>query len=159
MRVLFVCTGNTGRSMMAERIFNHLVDAHEAEQWKSMEAISAGIDAAEGDSPEEYAIDALRERGITVTDHRARKVTPELLDSVDIILTMGQRHKKRVLMMNSATQRDLNGRVFLLTEFVGEQGDIIDCYGHDMAFYRECVNRLFLLIGRTISRLLEETIE
>ncbi len=153
MRVLFVCTGNTGRSLMAENIFNHIIREHTDARGKSLKAISAGVDAIEGDTPEEYAVKALQERGIIVRDHKAKKVTPKLLDSVDIILTMGQRHREKILMMNRETRRDLFGRVFILAEFAGEEGNIMDCYGHDLEFYRKCADRLDALIERVIKKL------
>lgn len=153
MRVLFVCTGNTGRSLMAERIFNHMIKGQTCKAEGTIEAISAGVSANEGEPPEEHAVEALQEIGITVDNHRAKQVTPELLDSVGLILTMSRHHKEQIMMMSNETNRDLLGRVYLLTEFVGDQGDIMDCYGHDLNLYHKCVERLHDLIERAIKRI------
>ncbi|MEC8818810.1 MAG: glycine hydroxymethyltransferase, partial [Planctomycetota bacterium] len=66
--ILFVCTGNTCRSPLAEGIARDLVDSGRVEGLESSQVLfaSAGISAAEGMSPSAETVDALRERGIEI---------------------------------------------------------------------------------------------
>ena len=75
--VLFVCVGNQGRSVIAERFFNDAAGgAHVAR--------SAG--AAPGREVHEVAVAALAEVGIDASDHRPRKLDDELIDWADVVV-------------------------------------------------------------------------
>lgn len=78
--VLFVCVGNAGRSQMAEAFFNHLTGGKAS-------AISAGTKPANEVSP--IVIQAMREVGIDISGNRPKKLTPEMLDRADKVITMG----------------------------------------------------------------------
>jgi arsenate reductase len=76
--VLFVCVGNSGRSVMAERLFRRAaVGRHEAR--------SAG--SAPGTEPHPQVVAALRELGIDASDHRPRKLDEELLAWADLAVS------------------------------------------------------------------------
>jgi protein-tyrosine-phosphatase len=78
--VLFVCVGNTGRSQMAEAFFNHLAKG-------KARAMSAGTNPASEVSP--TVIQAMKEGGIDISSNRPKKLTVEMLDQADKIITMG----------------------------------------------------------------------
>lgn len=78
MNVLFVCVGNSGRSVMAERIFKRLADGKH-------DARSAGSDP--GSAPHQAVVEALREIGIDASDHVPRKLDAELLDWADVAVS------------------------------------------------------------------------
>lgn len=80
MNVLFVCIGNTGRSVMAERMFRRAVDGRH-------EARSAGA-AASGPAAEPVVVEALREIGIDASDHVARQLDDDALAWADIAVTV-----------------------------------------------------------------------
>ena len=88
MRVLFVCTGNTCRSSMAEGLLKAMGE-HEVR--------SAGVAAEAGSPASPYAVDALFSKGIDITTHRARFISAEDVEWADIILTMTRRHKELLL--------------------------------------------------------------
>ena len=79
MNVLFVCVGNSGRSVMAERIFRSLAGAKH-------EAASAGSEPGTGPHP--AVVEALREIGIDASDHVPQRLRPELLDWADLAVSM-----------------------------------------------------------------------
>jgi arsenate reductase (thioredoxin) len=78
MNVLFVCVANSGRSVMAERLFRRLAgDRHNAR--------SAGSDP--GTAPHPQVVEALREIGIDASDHVPRKLDEELLAWADVAVS------------------------------------------------------------------------
>src|SRR5271157_5726125 len=78
--VLFVCTHNSGRSQMAEAFFNRYAPA-------DMRAISAGSQPAERLNPTVVA--AMLEAGIDISSQHPKLLTVDMLDSADIVITMG----------------------------------------------------------------------
>lgn len=78
--VLFVCTHNSGRSQMAEAFFNLYAPAN-------IRAMSAGSQPAECLNPTVVA--AMRESGVDISSQRPKLLTVDMLDSVDIVITMG----------------------------------------------------------------------
>ena len=84
MKVLFVCTGNTCRSPMAQAIFTHKAK----EQKLDMTADSAAISLTYGERVNPKAIEALKKLGITGFSHLSQPVTPQLIDQSDFIVIM-----------------------------------------------------------------------
>jgi protein-tyrosine-phosphatase len=91
-RVLFVCTGNTCRSPMAEALARSAV---EARGW-GVEVASAGVAAVDGSPASAEVPIVLREVGIGPVEHSARSLTPELVDWADAILVMSPSHRSAV---------------------------------------------------------------
>jgi arsenate reductase len=78
VKVLFICVANSGRSVMAERIFNRLANGrHVAE--------SAGT--APGAAPHPVVLEALKEIGIDAADHVPRQLSNELVAGVDAVVS------------------------------------------------------------------------
>jgi arsenate reductase len=79
-RVLFVCLQNAGRSQMGEAFFTHSVaDRHEAR--------SAGTTPAERVHPE--VVETMREVGIDLSDRTPQRLTTEMAEWADVVVTMG----------------------------------------------------------------------
>lgn len=78
MKVLFVCTGNSARSQMAEAFARHYGQGR-------IEAASAGIEP-KGLHP--CTVDVMREKGIDVSGQRSKALTDEMLNDADVVVTV-----------------------------------------------------------------------
>ena len=127
VRILFVCTGNTCRSPMAEatarRLFAEL----------PVEFGSAGLAAGQGQPASNHAQFVLRERGGDLGAHRSRVLDPELAASADLVLTMTQGHARAVRELLGPDA----GRVATLAEAAGAEPsyDVEDPFGGNLEEY------------------------
>ena len=78
---IFACVHNAGRSQMSAALFNRLADSTAAR------AISAGTQPAEHVHP--VVVDAMKEIGIDLSSAKPQKLTSELAQGADMLITMG----------------------------------------------------------------------
>lgn len=88
-KIMFVCSGNTCRSPMAEGLFRKYLADNNIE---NIEVASAGISAFAGDMVSENSVIAAKKRGVDISSHRAKSINPEDVLSVDLFVCMSQSH-------------------------------------------------------------------
>lgn len=141
VKIVFVCTGNTCRSPMAKYLLKDLI----AKNHKSgIEVLSAGVSVYESSPISRHAKTLLEEKRIDASSHYSVLLTKKLADEASLILTMGQSHKMAILNKYPS----LSEKVYVLTEYVGENGDIQDPYGGSLETYRACMNEIEDLITK-----------
>lgn len=144
--LLFVCTGNTCRSPIAQALFNHRAEQEHSEFWF---AKSAGLAAEVGSAANPHAVKLLSEQGIALSDHVAKQLSREMMSEATLVLTM------------NSTQRDLlslyfkeySDKIFSISEFTDTQRDIADPFGGGEDIYAQTIADLVELNDKIFDKL------
>lgn len=150
--ILFVCTGNTCRSSMAEALFKDILEDL-GNDTMDFKVHSAGIFALENQEASPQALIAMKNRGINLSDHKSRLLTEKMVEEADLILTMTSRHKKVILDIKS----DAKQKVYTLKEYAYSKEepllDITDPFGKSVSEYEKTANEIKEALKRVLEKM------
>lgn len=142
IKVLFVCTGNTCRSPMAEIILKSKI---KNAGLKGIRVSSAGLSAVAGDKMSKNSFVALKKLGLTAYGFKSKPLDVKTLLKHDLVICMTENHKRAIASFPG---------VYSVNDFTG-QGDIPDPYGGDLNEYIRASHKIEDACNIIFEKLLE----
>lgn len=141
-KIMFVCTANICRSVMAEHLFKKLTDGR-----RDLEIRSGGVETAPHYRIEGPLTEIMRQFGVDARRHRGAPVTAKMLEESDYVVVMEKRHREILKRLSPRSAP----KIFLIKEFAGQEEDFDDPIHTPAPDFRA--------IGREMERYLRKFIE
>lgn len=147
--VLFVCTGNSCRSVMAEGLLRKRLKELNKDY---IEVRSAGVAAFDGLPPTSETVEVMKESGVDASGYKTKALTDDMIRRADLVLVMEPAHRDAVVKSVPAAAR----KTYLLKEFaatdeaalLADELSVRDPIGMPIAEYRSCLDIIKREIGR-----------
>lgn len=150
MNILFVCTGNTCRSAMAEGLAKKIIN----EQQLNINVKSAGIFAFSGENASYNSIAIMKEYDVDILLHKSTMIQEVDLNTMDYIFCATQNHKSYI----QGNYPEISTKVYTMKEFAEFNDykinpDIKDPWGYDINSYRACAAEISICVEKIIERI------
>lgn len=147
-RILMVCTANICRSPVAAALMRDRLRRKGYTDWQ---VGSAGTWAIVPRGASRNSIDVMTQRGFDIVNHRATMVEEAHLREADLVLTMEIGHAE-ALRAEFPSQAH---KVFMLSEMIGQNFNVVDPYGGPFEEYERMADTLSTLIDDGLDRIVE----
>lgn len=146
MKIIFICTGNTCRSPMAEYLLRYELKKNNID----IDVISRGIMVNETGRASEHAIEVMKEYDIDIGSHISKQLVIDDISENDVLLTMtnGQLDTVRYIC------EDLNIVTDTIKNYSSRgENDVVDPYGKEIKYYKICAEEINDCIDGIVERL------
>ncbi len=147
--ILMVCTGNTCRSPMARALMADLIQKDPVLLNAGIEVDSAGVEQPVFDEATAEAIEAMCHYGLDLGSHRSQRISDRLVERADLILVMESWHREDI----TAMLPQCDGKIHLLAEYSGGDGNVDDPYCRGIEAYRECAASLKGMLTELVNKI------
>ncbi len=150
MKIMFICTGNTCRSAMADGLAKKIIK----EKNLNIEVYSAGIFAQTGEHASYNSIAIMKEYDVDIVLHKATSVDESNIKEMDLILCATKNHKAEL----QARYNDLKDKIVTMKEYAGIDNDgtdmdIKDPWGYNLNTFRVCAAEISICVEKIIEKI------